>query len=146
MSHLVCQDAECPIVDSFVVAHTQEGLRSYVLGRPTQCISQLMQDTTIATALVVVRNFLGEAHVNQREVPIRAHHDVLRLEITVHEAPVVDKLECEEHVGDVKAGNLRLELSIAFVRVEKREELASLVEVGQQIDGIVVLVPTQPRD
>lgn len=86
--HLVQQNAECPPVDSERVATHVKNLRSQVLSCATE-----------GESLIFWLEEFGEAKVRQTDVAIEIHEHVLRFQVAMDDAPLVQIAKGKNNLG-----------------------------------------------
>mmetsp|Transcript_22328 Transcript_22328/g.72433 ORF Transcript_22328/g.72433 Transcript_22328/m.72433 type:complete len:255 (-) Transcript_22328:2073-2837(-) len=123
-AHLVDEDAERPVVDEIVVPLPGDDLRSHVLRRAAHGEG----------AVAVVREMFGEAHVDNLDVSRVVDHEVLRLQIAVHDPLAVHVEEPAEHARRDKFAVVLLEA--APVRAKIIEQLAALHKLEEHVDVV----------
>ena len=112
--HLVDENSDGPIVNHAVIAALLEDFRCEVLGRATVSLRKL-----------VVYQRACEAKVDNLDVPIRANHDILKFEVSVHDSFIVqmsdsnDQLSCEELSLIFGKTTVRFENLVKFATIDE---------------------------
>ena len=112
--HLKDENTDGPIVNHTVVAALLEDFRREVLGR-----------ATVGLCKLVVHQQACETKVDNLDVPIRANHDILKLEVSVHDSFIVqmsdsnDQLSCEELSLFFCKTTVRFENLVKFATIDE---------------------------
>ena len=81
-------------------------------------------------------NYLGEPEVDQFEVPVGPNHNVLRLQVPVHDVLALHVFENRHDLRPVKRRLLRVEIAHAPV---VREQVAALQELRHEVNVPLLL-------
>lgn len=127
---LVDEDAQGPPVDGGGVALVVDDLGGQVLGGSAEGVGLDRGGVAVAEAL-------GEAKVDELDVPVRVEEEVLGLHVAVGDAALllVQVLEDEHDLGRVEARDFLVE---APELAQVREELAARDVVEQDVEEVAV--------
>jgi hypothetical protein len=89
-----------------------------------------------AEGVAPVDDLLSEAEVGDPEMPIRPNQQVLRLQVPVGHLPLVEVLQSQGDLGDVKQSYV---VGENVLLAQKAEDLSALDEVEHQIEVQFVL-------
>ena len=123
--HFVNQYPERPIVHALVVTLRQNDFRRQILGSATQRVG------------LVDHNF-GKPQIHQHAVPSLIDEDVLRLQVAVTNAALVQVGQRLEDARGVEA-RVAVRDAIAGFRVDDREQLSTLHQLNQHVQVALVL-------
>mmetsp|Transcript_7792 Transcript_7792/g.15613 ORF Transcript_7792/g.15613 Transcript_7792/m.15613 type:complete len:215 (-) Transcript_7792:1635-2279(-) len=137
--HLIDQYPTSPVIDGLIVPPAEHNLRCHVLGRATKG-----EGSVLRLAMQLVGDLLGESKVSNLQIPKAIHQQILRLQVPVAEAPVVDVLKstdthcAEEHgTAETKSSPLAHAAGRSLL-INQRPKLSSWHVLKQQVDLVTV--------
>ena len=114
-----------PPVDAFVVARFCQDLRRVVLRSATRCRSQ-----------VLVVQLPGHAKVNNLQIALVVEHQVLQLEVSVHDVLFVQSAKAYDKLPGQEFYNLFVE---PFIILQNLVELTALQQVHHKVQSSICL-------
>eukprot|EP00966_Prymnesium_polylepis_P053451 1235945-Prymnesium_polylepis.1 len=130
--HLVQHHAHPPPVGGAVVPLAQDQLGRDVLGRAAEC-----------PRILVLAHHLCKAKIDQLQVAMFVEQQVLRLEVTVCDSPVVQVLERHSDRRTVESGRV---LSEPAVLGDEHIQLTAQHEFCEQVECELILERLNKRD
>mmetsp|Transcript_30996 Transcript_30996/g.52355 ORF Transcript_30996/g.52355 Transcript_30996/m.52355 type:complete len:341 (-) Transcript_30996:759-1781(-) len=123
--HFVHEDAVGPPVHRDRVLLPLDQLRGHVLDCAAEGLQAVLRDVSHVV--------LGEAKVCEHDVPLHVHQNVLQLEVSVHDAVLVQEVKREAELRSVEARAHLLEAARATSALNVREQVPARVVVRDHV-------------